>query len=514
MERRTSTFLACLHGTWDWPSYGPGYERLYPDYAWYPSWDRWGQNDSRSLWEAFNQIPGPIILNKDAILDVDGSFELEVDTKSVEIEKESGDFRYTVTAEVTDSSRRTIAAAGDVYVAQHPLTVVVDADRGYYEQGQSLGLKMQATSPLGSGVVAQGHLRLLAVTYDADGKPQEREVAQRKVQTATDGHADFNFRAPEPGQYRLSCELQDTQGHSAEGGELMVVRGPGFDGRACHFNGIELIPERKHYAPNEELRLLINTDAPDSYVILFDRAADGIVKEPRFIHLAGKSAVIKLRIAKEDVPNRFLEAFTISHGKVESVMREIFVPPQSRILNLTAIAEPKAKPRDHTRIQLKLMDEDGRPYSGEVVLTMYDKALEYISHGSNVPLIREIFWGWKRSHSVVEPQWLREDLENLVPLGTSTDGVIRFRLASTLSSGGFFVSWAGPVRGISVWGPLCMRTVNGSIRGLLYVMAETTRPRLSLHHRLRPGSRISIRRTALYPWSELNSRTPRIGRPR
>ena len=32
------------------------------------------------------------------------------------------------------------------------------------------------------------------------------------------------------------------------------------------------------------------------------------------------------------------------------------------------------------------------------MLAVYDKAVEYISGGSNVPEIKEFFWKWKRSH--------------------------------------------------------------------------------------------------------------------
>ena len=32
------------------------------------------------------------------------------------------------------------------------------------------------------------------------------------------------------------------------------------------------------------------------------------------------------------------------------------------------------------------------------MLSVYDRAVEYISGGSNVPEIKEFFWKWKRNH--------------------------------------------------------------------------------------------------------------------
>src|SRR5204863_9929387 len=40
----------------------------------------------------------------------------------------------------------------------------------------------------------------------------------------------------------------------------------------------------------------------------------------------------------------------------------------------------------------------GKPFVGALVLSMYDRSVEYISGGSNVPEIREFFWKWRRHH--------------------------------------------------------------------------------------------------------------------
>ncbi|MEX1224095.1 MAG: alpha-2-macroglobulin family protein, partial [Pirellulales bacterium] len=51
------------------------------------------------------------------------------------------------------------------------------------------------------------------------------------------------------------------------------------------------------------------------------------------------------------------------------------------------------------KVKLKLTDYDGAPLAnGSTVVAVYDKSLEYISGGSNVPDIKEFFWSWKRHH--------------------------------------------------------------------------------------------------------------------
>ena len=99
------------------------------------------------------------------------------------------------------------------------------------------------------------------------------------------------------------------------------------------------------------------------------------------------------------MPNFFVEAVTVAGGKVHDEAREIAVPPESRVVDVAV--EPSQttyKPGQKAKVKLKLTGPDGKPFAGSTVLSVYDKAVEYISGGSNVPEIKEFFWKWKRSH--------------------------------------------------------------------------------------------------------------------
>ena len=62
---------------------------------------------------------------------------------------------------------------------------------------------------------------------------------------------------------------------------------------------------------------------------------------------------------------------------------------------------PEFKPGQRAKVQLKLTDYAGKPFVGSTVIAIYDKSVEYISGGSNVPEIKEFFWKWRRSHNPV-----------------------------------------------------------------------------------------------------------------
>ncbi|MCA9056471.1 MAG: alpha-2-macroglobulin, partial [Planctomycetaceae bacterium] len=57
---------------------------------------------------------------------------------------------------------------------------------------------------------------------------------------------------------------------------------------------------------------------------------------------------------------------------------------------------------------------------GSVVLAVYDRALEYISGGSNVPEIRAHFWKWRRQHNPTTEHSLERWFWNLVKSGDAT----------------------------------------------------------------------------------------------
>ena len=120
---------------------------------------------------------------------------------------------------------------------------------------------------------------------------------------------------------------------------------------------------------------------------------------PKVVHLRGKSTVEEIGIVPGDMPNIFVEALTIADGKVHDEVREIAIPPESRVVDVAVEPSQKTyKPGQKAKVKVKLTGPDGKPFVGSTVLAVYDKAVEYISGGSNVPDIKEFFWKWKRSH--------------------------------------------------------------------------------------------------------------------
>jgi uncharacterized protein YfaS (alpha-2-macroglobulin family) len=383
---------------WDW-LFGAGHWWFAPDSSWYPGWSRWGVLRPILPWWGRPLGPPEVIADAELPIRPDGTLAVEIDTATARAAHPDQDHRYEVTAEVTDQSRRTIVGTGTVLVARKPFAVYTWVDRGHYRAGDTIEAGLRAQTLDHKPVAGKGTLKLLKIAYDAERRPVETPVESWDVALDADGQARQAIKAAEVGQYRLSATIDDGKGHVIEGGYLLTVTGQGFDGAGFRFNDLEIIPERKEYRPGETLRLLINTNQVNSTVLLFVRPTNSVYLPPKVIHLRGKSTVEEVGIVPGDMPNLFLEALTIADGRVHDEAREIAVPPESRVVDVAIEPSQKTyKPGQKAAVKVKLTGPDGKPFTGSTVLAVYDKAVEYISGGSNVPEIKAFFWQWKRSH--------------------------------------------------------------------------------------------------------------------
>ncbi|MGA2797328.1 MAG: MG2 domain-containing protein [Thermoguttaceae bacterium] len=415
-------------GPWDW-LYGPGYWWFAYDYNWYPGWHNWGCLRPLPFWWPRGNQPPELVADQEVDIGADGTVKVEIDTAVAKAIHPDEDQKYSITAEVVDESRRTIVGTGDVLVARKPFSVYAWVDRGYYRVGDTIKAEFSARTLDGKPVQGKGELALLKIGYEKD-KPVETPVQTWQIDTNEEGQAHQQITAGQSGQYRLSYKLTSSprplgegpgvrvEADSApssphpnplpkgegtektiEGGYIFTIIGEGVDAAQFRFNRLELVPDMREYAPGETVKLQINTDRIGGTVLLFLRPSNGIYLPPKILRLDGKSTVYDVAVTKKDMPNFFIEAVAVADGRVNNEVKEIVVPPEKRILNVEIKPSAEAyKPGEKAKVKIKLTDLSGEPFSGSTVVAIYDKSLEYISGGSNVPDIKEFFWKWRRSH--------------------------------------------------------------------------------------------------------------------
>ncbi len=384
---------------WDW-FYGPGYWWFACDYPWYPGWRSWGCKCPVPWWIPFRNDPPELVMENEVKIGEDGTVKVEIDSSVAKEMHGDQDHRYEITAEVVDQSRRTIYGKGNVIAARKPFTVYGWVDMGYYHVGDAVTANFAGRTVDGKPVKGTGVLKLFKIKYDAEGKPTETPVQEWKVDTNDEGQASQQIKAADKGQFRLSYTLKDAKGNSIEGGYIFTVHSQGQVDSDFRFNDIEIVNDKTEYKDGDIAKILIKTNQADSTVLLFTRPANGIYLTPKVVRLKGKTAFEEVKISKKDMPNFFVEAVTVSNGRIFTAVKELVVPPEKRVLNVDIIpSKEKYKPGEKAKAKVKITDFFGKPLTtGSVVLTIYDKSVEYISGGSNVPEIKDFFWKWRRSH--------------------------------------------------------------------------------------------------------------------
>ncbi len=325
------------------------------------------------------------MLEAESPIGADGTVKLEIDTSLAKALHGNEDHSYKITAEVVDASRRVIVGGGNVLVAREPFRVFVWLNRGHYRAGDTIRASAQVRTLDGQPVTGKGKLTLFKVGYDKDGKPQETVAGEWAIDPNERGEVSQELKAADAGQYRIAYTLTHAAGDkpavTREGAYLFLVRGENFSGSDFRFSDLELVPDKKEYAPGETVQLLVNTDRLKSTVLLFVRPVNGVGRDkPQMLKLDGKSTSVPIAVAQVDMPNFFVEALTIANGKVHSATREIVVPPVKRVLNVEVKpSSEKYKPGAKANVEVKLTELNGEPFQGSVVMSIYDKAVEYIS---------------------------------------------------------------------------------------------------------------------------------------
>ncbi|WP_254506665.1 alpha-2-macroglobulin family protein [Anatilimnocola floriformis] len=391
---------------WDW-CFGQGYWWYGYDYSWYRGFNDWcGCRRPLPPWiHRGPQHPPEIVAEVEREISPDGSLDVEIDTAIAKELHGNTDHEYSISVEVRDESRRTITGSGNVLVARKPFKVFTWIDRGYYRVGDTVGANFKAQTLDKKPVEGKGVVTLYKITYDDKKQPIETAVRRWDVNTNAEGVAEQQIKASAKGQYRLSYVLTDKKEHKIEGGYIFTIVGDGVEGSDYRFNNLELVQDKQDYVPGDKLKLQVNTDRNDSTVLLFVRPTGAqygrsVYQPPKVIRLKGKSVVEEIDIVKRDMPNFFVEALTISGGKVYTETKELIVPPEKRVLNVEVLPSATVyKPGQKAKVNVKLTDFNGENYSGSTVVSVYDKSVEYISGGSNVPDIKEFFWKWRRHHN-------------------------------------------------------------------------------------------------------------------
>ena len=375
---------------WSW-LYGYGSNWYFYDADWYCGLGNlWicRRYSGFHRWYRSSPAPETVVTMKNVPLDENGEVKVVWDTSLVRKLYGDDDQEYSISVSVTDDSRRTIDATGSVVVRAEPFRVFAWTDRPYYRVGDKVSV-FHHIDGLREDDVKDIRYWISDLRYEGEGT-REKVRGRRYEGEGERYEVGKVFSASKPGQYRVSVEVTDLKGRVREGSRIIVVRGEGDDGRNYKYSSLELIPDKEIYSPGDTVKLTVNADYPDSTV--FYKVRNG---KTQLLRLKGKAGEISIPVVESDKPNFFVEAWTISAAKYHREVREIMVPPVDKIGKATVEIDGDIEvvmPGETVSATVKIFDEKGKAVDASAVMTVYDKAVDLISGGSNVKNLKEAFW--------------------------------------------------------------------------------------------------------------------------
>ncbi len=401
--REEFTYTSYPQGRWDW-LYGPGYGYPWYSYDWFPWWGSlrccwspptwwWGYRPSNPVRELVKQGTEPI--------GADGTLKVQIDTAPALEEHPDRDHRYVIEAEVTDSSRRTITGEGDVKVTRQAFYALINSDRGYYRPREEMQVTVRCVTPDGKPVQTEGVVTVSRVLFGGPHNDdiKDEEIKRWKASTDAEGVLSFRMSDDRSDLLKFTFTAPDQWGGTVEGYGLVWVCGDDFNGRRFRFNELELITDKRTYAPGEVCHLMINTKNPDSYVLFAPEVDNGALLSYRLLHLTNGHTIVDVPVKEGDKPNFFVEATTVHDMHVYQQAERINVPPAGHVLDVT-LSSDKAeyKPGEEATVHVKAVTADGKPADVQVALGAFDKSILYIQP-EYTPEIAAFYYGQLRRHS-------------------------------------------------------------------------------------------------------------------
>lgn len=385
---------------------------------WRPSgnaWDGWS-----FVADAFDDFEDPApaeraVQQGEGALDAQGRLAVVVDRAESAAGRPA---RLTIEAEVEDVDRQTTASRASVDVLPGEFLLAVRRPP-YFLAAKPATFEVAAVDPEGNAVEGREmevtlerrrwdsvRRRDAAGRYAYESQPVVEPVAQTSV-TSGGSPVEVRFDLAEGGEYALVARAKDGRGNAVSASAPFYVLGPGFTPwRRDRENRIEVVAEKKVYAPGETARLLVKSPWEKAQALVTIERA-GVI-EARLETLEGTMPVVEIPVLDAHAPNVFVSV-VLMRGRVEASASaeaidpgrpqyrigyaEITVPPRGRRLAVEAkAAKEEYRPGETASVRVKVAGEDGAARRAAVTVWAVDAGVLALS-GYRPPDLVDVFFG-------------------------------------------------------------------------------------------------------------------------
>ncbi len=349
-----------------------------------------------------------LVVSDEGDADENGRLTVPIDTADALRRFGEHDYRYSIEAEVTDETNRVVKGSGSIITASQPFYVEMSAKCGFGHTGKPVTIVTKAVTPDGKPVQGRGKLKIYGKALNAQGVPERVGEPLKTVDVVAGDENGISFVMDRPGVYEIVTEITSQpkidpkkaavpKPETCTGTYPLVISGFEKSGNLFSELPVEITSDKSEYLPGDEAEILVNTKKPGYSLYFFARSER--VSNWEFVRAEGSSTVFKMKIDTDDRPNTYVSVLAVGNGEILRLSKMLAVPPVTKMLNV-AIEGPKTnvKPGADVPVTVRVTDSSGKPVSGAMTMTVYDKSLDAVA-SSRIPEINSFFWNWKRYQS-------------------------------------------------------------------------------------------------------------------
>jgi uncharacterized protein YfaS (alpha-2-macroglobulin family) len=362
---------------------------------------RWGdENDEEGggqWWGGGKELPSGSVK-----LDDQGAGVITVPT---EVAEGSNDYSLRVEARVTDASGREVSGNTIVHATYANFLLTADVDRYLYAPGSAAEMRLRAVDYVGNPQAGRKvNVWLEKVQYEERGQPKVTKITESVVDTDTDGRASWAFTFPnEPGNYRLRGMVQAGDRAVQCQVSAWVPGRTVTTGMESEDQYLELISDKKEYAPGDTARLTIKGGRADAPMLVTKETQE--VSWRQLVRTGGDPS-FDVPITDDDVGDTWVNVVYLKDDRLFRAEKRVKVPATSRQLQISVTADqPVSRPRQPGMFTVKVADAAGKPVRAQLSLGVIDEAVYGVKPEDTPDPLRFFY---RRQYSRVGTQFSRE----------------------------------------------------------------------------------------------------------
>ena len=384
-------------------------------------WRPWWQG---TQWASFyktmpvnNPYGSEFVENGQGELNADGTFSFSFDSP----DDDDGDYNYTLVAQVTDASRRTISGSATVRVTRGEFFLTGQTDRYVYKPDEQVLLRVGAWKfEDDKGVTTPFNVKVKRTWWER-GKRENREevVWEGSGNTAANGTGIITFKTPKAGYFTAEISATDKRGNTITATTSLYIADQNYtwwnnDG------GVQFIPDRDFYKPGDMMSALVIM--PVENVDMLVTAEGPTLFSYSVERLSGNSAVIRIPIEERFAPTFFPSISALVGDRLYSTQVQVTVAPEDKVITLEITTDKSEyKPGERGTVKVRALNAEGEPMPDvDLAVGLVDEAL-YAIKPDNTPDITAHFYG---------PRWNE----------VNTSSSLNFRFYSAMREEGEFAA--------------------------------------------------------------------------